>query len=253
MATPDTHKAWYKTTVGIIFLIFLLLFFVFLLIFAGFFLSYSWQLRFGDAEALEQQFNADPQITVDASLQQSEVPAEQATQPIETAIRPFNPTFGNPNAEVAILAFIDFECPFCLASFPIFKSVMERYEPAIHVVFKNFPLSAIHPFSVKAGLGAACAHDQGQFWNYYNVLFEERVYNDRALNGYANDLGLDVNQFSSCLSRAQFQSQLDTDLQDGIALGVRGTPTYFVNQRKVEGVITEEQWNTVLLEAIQGN
>lgn len=247
---PDAlpQKRWYRTPGGVIFLIIVSVILVFVLVFGGLIAYYAWQLKFGNAEELARRFSQN--MTVDASLAQR--PSSSAVeQDIQSFIYSESPTFGNPDAPVTILMFIDFECPFCQAAFPIFKDVMQKYEPVIRVVFKHFPLASIHPLATQAGLAAQCAQDQGKFWEYYDILFERKVFAVSSLNAYANDLGLDANRFGSCLETKQHAPMLMRDFKDGVDLGARGTPTYIVNQRKVEGVVSREEWDRILLEEMQ--
>ena len=244
---PDVlpQKRWYRTPGGVIFLIVVSVILVFVIVFGGLIAYYTWQLKFGNAEELAQRFSQN--MTVDASLAERPSPTI-IEQDIQSFIRPYSPTFGNNDAPVTILMFIDFECPFCQAAYASFRDVMETYEPTARVVFKHFPVTAIHPLATQAGLAAQCANDQNKFWEYYNILFERKVFEKNSLGAYARELGLDMNLWNSCFESKKYLGQLNQDFQDGVALGARGTPTYIVNNRKVDGVISREEWDRIILE-----
>ena len=229
----------------------LLLVFAFLLIGVVFFLGmvgyYSWQIKFGRGAELAAQFSEQFSSIPGAGRSQKQALTAQAA---EAFVRPLNPVRGEAESPVTIIAFIDFECPFCQASFPTFATVMERYAPVTRVVFKHFPIESIHPNSMQAGLAAACAQEQGKFWEYYSLVFTEKRLDAESLVSYAKTLSLDENQFRTCLSTERFRALVEQDFEDGAQLGVAGTPTYFVNGKKVEGNVGIDVWNTVLLEAL---
>lgn len=208
---------------------------------------YVWQIRYGDPIALQQTINQG-QFSVDSSRGTAERPV--LTEDVNTYIRSHNPTIGSPDAPVTILAFIDFECPYCQRAFPIFEQVIDEFGPAVRIVFKHFPIQQIHPRSNHAGLAATCAQEQGEFWNYYKRLFEKKKLDTASLERYARDIRINENTFSACLRSQKFQHYIDQDLQDVLAVGARGTPTYFVNQTKVEGVVSFETWRTLIIAAL---
>ena len=158
---------------------------------------------------------------------------------------------GDERAPITIVAFIDFECPYSQKGYSIFADVMRRYEPVARVVFKHMPVELLHPNARQASLAAACANAQGKFWEYYDLLFTERQLDTASLNTYATQLGLNGQQFSDCLVSAQFGNAVDQDFADGAALGVAGTPTYFVNGTKIEGVVGADVWDDVIVSQLQ--
>jgi len=220
-------------------------------VFAVLFGYYSWQLKFAESEKIEkfeQQFSHH--FTIDESLAKTPS-ASILEKDIAAFIRPNNPTFGDAAAPITIVAFLDFECPFSQESYPIFKEAALKYEPVIQVIFKHFPLSTIHPSSLDASLAAECAREQNKFWDYYNAVFEQKKLTKTSLSTYAKELGLNEKIFTACLDGKKFVNQVQQDLRDGLELGVRGTPTYFVNNKKIEGVMTKEQWDNIILKEME--
>jgi protein-disulfide isomerase len=243
-----TKKPWYKTTGGGIFLGIIGIIVLATILFSGLTGYYAWQIKAGKAGDLTQEFR--PEFSTAAAINPREQPRITVDNP-DQYVRPHNPTYGNKNAPIRIIMFIDFECPYCQKSYPILKSVTERYGDAVSLVFKHFPLTSIHPNAEQAALAASCADDQGAFWKYHDILFTKKQLDKAALLSYADEINLDATVFAACLSAASHQANIDQDLADGIATGTRGTPTYIVNQIKVEGVIDEATWDELLIDQLQ--
>lgn len=224
---------------------------VLLVIFLILFLYYVAITQFGSIENREQlaqtfsdQFTQTPGLggfTVD-------LPADFSPN---AYIYQESPILGDPNAPITILAFIDFECPFCQRGYPIFEQVVTEFDGIVKVVFKHFPVEVIHPQANNASLAAQCAQQSGQFWEYYRLVFERKVLTDSALIGYATELSLPEDAFANCIARRTFQDVVNQDLQDGLDIGVRGTPTYIINNQKLEGVADFAAWRTVILDQLQ--
>ena len=241
-------KPWYKTLTGKLFLSVLLLVSIGFLIFASFVGYYLWKIKNGQGAELAEQFS--PTFSIDASLDQQNSQQIPHQDP-RLFIKPLNPRLGNPASTVKIIAFIDFSCPYSQKSYPIFKQMSEKYSPAVEIIFKQFPLSSIHPDAIPAAVASTCAGEQDKFWPYYDLLFERKALDKTSLVSYATELNLNVNKFNTCLETQKYLLSINDDLQDGISLGVRGTPTYFVNNTKLEGVITKEKWEEVILTELQ--
>jgi protein-disulfide isomerase len=151
---------------------------------------------------------------------------------------------GNPQAPVTMVEFSDFECPFCRRYVQQTQpQIFEKYVDSgqVRYMFKDFPLSSIHPQAQKAAEAAECAGAQGQYWAMHDRLFEGQdewnLANDpiAAFEGYAAELGLEAGQFSACLASGQFAAEVQADAAEGTAAGVEGTPTFFINGQKVIG------------------
>lgn len=211
------------------------------MVFVGLVMFYTWKIAYdGDGDRLAQKFQTE-KFTL-AFQQHSEGKIKDAQPPIRSQ----NPSRGEAGAPITIVAFIDFECPFSQQGHAVFERVAKRYEPVARVVFKHFPALAIHPNSMAAANAAACAHEQNKFWELYNSLFATKALGRDELATQAQKIGLDADAFNHCLRAQTYQEVIDADLRDGLALGVRGTPTYFVNDVMIEGVVEEEVWDNIL-------
>jgi protein-disulfide isomerase len=146
------------------------------------------------------------------------------------------PVRGAADAPVTVVEFSDFECPFCKQTNPTLKQLLERYPGKVRLAYRDFPLDSIHPQARRAAEAARCAHDQGKFWEYHDVLFTESpqlAIED--LRRYAGQVGLDVTKFESCLAAGVHKAAVQRDLDEGNRLGITGTPAFFINGRSLTG------------------
>ncbi len=152
------------------------------------------------------------------------------------------PIEGDPEAPITIVEFSDFQCPFCKRFFdevyPDIKS--EFIDTGIaRLAFRNFPLD-IHPDAEIAAEAAQCAYEQGSFWEYHNILFENQDdLSVDALKSYASEIttpGFSISQFDDCLDTGKYAPKIAQDIVDGTSYGVSGVPTFFINGVKITGV-----------------
>lgn len=141
---------------------------------------------------------------------------------------------------VTVVEYSEFQCPFCGKVIPDTKRVMAEYKGKIRWIVRDFPLDSIHARARPAAIAAKCADKQGKFWDYYSRLFEnQRALSDQDLETYAKDLKLDVGKFKKCLAsdQAAMTALIDRNFNSGRDFGVTGTPTFFINGRKVSGAL----------------
>ena len=170
---------------------------------------------------------------------------------IEVAADGF-PAKGPANAPVTIVEFSDFECPYCSRVLPSLKQVVDTYGDKVRLVFRQFPLNSIHPRAQKAAEASLCAADQHKFWEMHDAMFEEQKnLGVDQLKEKAVRLGLDAETFNGCLDGDKYAAQVATDVQEGAAAGVTGTPAMFVNGRFVNGAVPFEQLAAILDEELE--
>lgn len=158
-----------------------------------------------------------------------------------------DPTFGNPEAKLTIVAFEDFQCINCANEFPIVRSMLNNNQDKVNFVFRDFPLSDIHPQAQKAAEAAQCAHEQGQFWTYHDRLFaNQNALAVTDLKSYAAQLNLNTAQFDNCLDTSKYKDEVEADFNDGLKAGVTGTPTFFFNGNKVAGGISADGFEQII-------
>jgi len=161
------------------------------------------------------------------------------------------PTLGPADAKVTIVEFSDFECPFCKSSFQTIRSLINEFPNDVRLVYRHFPLRTIHPLAAELAHASMCAHDQGKFWAFHDQLFIQQgtVTRDR-LDRIAQQVGLDARAFRRCQDSNRFKEVVDGDFADAVALGGRGTPTWVVNGRRLEGVLPIDIWRNIVKEAL---
>ncbi len=160
------------------------------------------------------------------------------------------PAVGPAGAPINIIEFSDFECPFCGRAFPTVKQVLATYGDKVHLVYRNYPLP-IHPRARPAAEAAACAAEQGKFWEYHDQLFENQTkLSDDDLKAYAAAVGLDAATFAACYTTTAHKADVDADIAAGNAAGVTGTPAFFINGRLLSGAQPFEAFKTVIDEEL---
>ncbi len=161
------------------------------------------------------------------------------------------PFRGAADAPVTLVEFSEFQCPFCSRVQATLKQLLERYPGKVKLVYRDFPLDALHPLARPAAEAARCAQDQGKFWEYHDMLFAhfpQAAPDD--LRRYAEQVGLDVTKFDRCLSAGVHKATVQRDLDEGTRLGVNGTPAFFINGRPLPGAQPLEAFVRVIDEEL---
>ncbi len=143
-----------------------------------------------------------------------------------------HPMRGAPMGQVTIVEFSDFECPYCGRTHPIIQEVLRQFEGQVRVVFFNYPLPG-HPHAMPAARAAVAAGNQGKFWEMHDMLFDHQsALEDEDIDGYARQLGLDMERFSADLRSPETQRRVEADREAGHDIDVQGTPTLVINGRR---------------------
>jgi protein-disulfide isomerase len=143
---------------------------------------------------------------------------------------------GPKDAPVTIVEFSDFHCPFCRGAVATLNDVMRQFPGKVRWVYRDFPIASLHPQAAKAAEAARCAGEQGKFWEYHDVLFESQQQTTLAdFKRFADQLKLEPKGFAACLESGRYQAAVQLDIEDGVRLGISGTPTFFVNGRLLVG------------------
>ena len=147
-------------------------------------------------------------------------------------------SYGPADAPVTIVEFSDFECPYCAQLLRALEEVKEQYADTVRIVYRHYPLTGLHPHAWKAAEAALCAGEQGQFWPFHDLMFEEQgVLGVPDLKAKAVRIGLDRHEFDRCLDSGRHYETVLADVRAGDAVGVSGTPALFVNGRFVGGAV----------------
>lgn len=161
---------------------------------------------------------------------------------------------GKKNAKVTVVEFSDTECPFCKRFHPTMQRLVEEYPNEVNWVYRHFPLDSLHRKARREAEATECAGEQGKFWEYLDRLFEVTPSNDglqdSQLPQIAEDVGLNVQKFETCLESGKYAAKVAADLADAQAAGGNGTPysVVLVGDEKipVSGAVPFEQLKTII-------
>ena len=159
-----------------------------------------------------------------------------------------DPVLGPADAPVTIVEFSDFECPFCSRFAQQTAPALRRqYGDSLRWIFVNYPLRSIHPNAYEAALAGECAAEQDRFWPFYDALFSGRY--PLSASGYddaAREAGLDTRRFETCYENADHAAEVALDMKEGEKFYILGTPTFYVNGKRMEGAQRPEAFAAVI-------
>jgi protein-disulfide isomerase len=171
-------------------------------------------------------------------------PAAAPQQPVGPAVQPTEepqyvrydiptegfPSFGPGDAPITVVEFSDFQCPFCRRFHEqTYQALLDAYPGQIRFVYRNLPLTSIHPEAMSAAVASLCANDQGLYWEYHDKLFSSDALGTEVYVQYATDLGMDTEEFTACLDSGKHNEFIQKDMDFALNLGIRSTPTFFIN------------------------
>jgi protein-disulfide isomerase len=147
-----------------------------------------------------------------------------------------DPSWGPTGAKVTMVEFGDFQCPYCQQWYKdVYGKIQANYGNKIRFVFRDFPLS-FHADALPAAVAANCAGEQGYYWDYFRLLYGNTTLGSAVYQSYAQETGLDLSKFNSCLKSGRFNKEITLDTQDGQRIGVTGVPAFFINGRLISGL-----------------
>jgi len=162
-------------------------------------------------------------------------------------VRADSHTSGNLTAAVSVIEFGDFQCPVCGPEEKVMHEVRAKYAKQVRFVFRQFPLIHIHPFSWRAAQASECAAEQGKFWEAVDEIYSRQTdLSDEGLHRDAAEIGLDQAKFGQCLHSEAAAVRVRQDLEDGKALGVKATPTFFIGHQALAGAPDVEAFSRII-------
>ncbi|MEK7193079.1 MAG: thioredoxin domain-containing protein [Patescibacteria group bacterium] len=176
---------------------------------------------------------------------------------LSDAVLPSDWTVGNPEATVSLVEYSDFQCPACGAYYPLIQTITEEFKDQVKFTYRNFPLRQIHINADLAARSAEAAGLQGKFWEMHDLLFENQSDWSTSsevgslIDGYAKEIGLDLAQFKSDVESKEVADKVEKDYQSGVASKVSGTPTFFLNGKKIENPQSYDQFKAVILKELE--
>jgi len=200
-----------------------------------------------DSDAITKSDLEDALSKLESKITAQQAPSQQArsqpSEPVKISLDN-DPIRGDPNAPITIVEFSDFQCPFC-ARFHVqtLPLLIEEYIDSgkVNLVYRDFPIQSIHPNALPAAVAAECANEQGKYWEYHDTLFEKqnswnRLDSDTVISTfsqYAEDVGLEQQQFDSCLGSGKYLEEVQGDLSDGRDYDITGTPGFFIGNDEI--------------------
>ena len=218
----------------------------------AFFVENEGRIR-GEREELEPQVRTylAQQRFVEALEDGHEI--EYLLEPYRLEVEPADgPVRGTEAAPVTIVEWSDFECPYCKSVLPTLERILEEYPEQVRLVFRHFPLHAIHPNAQAAAEAGVCAQDLGAFWELHDLMFEEQdTLTLEDLKDKAERAGLDAEAFTACLEEEATADRVEADRRAGVFAGVNGTPALYVNGRPLAGAVAYEQLAEVVEDELE--
>jgi protein-disulfide isomerase len=145
---------------------------------------------------------------------------------------------GPDTATVTLVQYGDYECPYTRRSTWVVQAIQQQLGDQLRFVYRNFPLTEIHPHALHTAFAAEAADAQGKFWEMHNYIFHhQHTLEDADLEQFAGAVGLDMQRFAQDMAQRPFARRIEEDFQSGSRSGVRGTPTFFIN-----GVLYPGSW-----------
>jgi len=146
------------------------------------------------------------------------------------------PSLGPEDAPITLIEFSDYQCPYCRRWHEeVYQPLLNAYPGQIRFVYRNLPLSSIHPDAQSAAESAMCAGEQSAYWQYHEKLFSDTSLGTNTYMQYAQELGLDTKRFETCITENKYRDFILADNNFALDLGVRSTPTFFINGLAVVG------------------
>ncbi len=238
---PSPRLRWYQTTSGILLAGLGLIVAIGAIFFLVLSARYYFEIKSGRGEILFAEIYGG--FTGQAGSGGSDTVERSKVESVD------DPFLGNPGAEIVVVEFVDFKCPNCKAALPIMKQVLQKYGHKIKWIIRDFPVESTHPGAGQLSEISNCASEQGLYWVAHDWFFANQdaltsgILTAAEIKIVADKIGLNYEKLAGCLRQSAIKSEVNRDYVDGYSAGVRGTPTFFINGKKVEGVVPFAVWD----------
>ena len=197
-------------------------------------------LRSGDLTAEDLSFVSEQSL----SAQLAALPLVEGKIDVESDD---DPSIGQRAAAVTIVEFGDFGCPYSRASSFVVRALARTHRDNVRLIYRDFPIDELHPDARLAAEAGGCANEQGKFWEYHDKVYVNQTdLRKEKLVQFAQELDLQMDKFRVCLESGRYAAEVRDDYASGVAAGVRGTPTFFVNGVRIPGAIPEEVFEKLI-------
>ncbi len=166
---------------------------------------------------------------------------------------------GDEESNITLIEYSDFQCPACASYYPIVKQLLQDFGDSMNFAYRHFPLRQIHFNAENASRTAEAAGLQNKFWEMHDLLFENQDQWSNQKNvkktfiGYAQILNLNIEQFENDLESKEIKEKVDNDYQNGVRLGIRSVPSFFLEGKKLATPRSYEQFKIIIQEAVSNN
>jgi protein-disulfide isomerase len=163
------------------------------------------------------------------------------------------PAIGPADAPITIVEFSDYQCPFCRRWHQeVYEPLLAAYPGKIKLVYRNLPLTSIHPDAFGAAEAAMCAGEQDAYWPFHEKLFSSETLGSQVYTQYARELSLDIDKFQTCLTDQKYRAAIQADSDFAVNLGVSSTPTFFINGLAIVGAQPLDVFKQVIDKELAG-
>jgi protein-disulfide isomerase len=199
----------------------------------------------GATSVAESNANAATSATASANQNQVQVPenVQRYDVPIDD-----DPILGNVKAPITIIEFSDYQCPYCQKwQAEVLPQITKKYGDKVRLVYRDFPLYGLHAEAENAAMAADCAGEQKRYWEFHDLLFSgQKELGADTYTAYAKSLNMNMDNFKKCLDEQRYQKEVKADYDYASQLGVRSTPTFFINGLAVVGAQPFEVFQQVI-------
>lgn len=205
---------------------------------------------YGSAESVNQT----PQTASQPSGAIAEAPVTAESQFVRYDIPSDGyPSIGPSDAPITIVEFSDYQCPYCQRwHAQVYEPLLAAYPGQIRFVYRHFPLTSIHPDAFGAALAAMCAGEQDAYWLYHEMLFSGQSLGSATYTEYAQTLSLNMDDFNTCLAEQKYTAKIEADTNFAVDLGIRSTPTFFINGLAIVGAQPLDVFKQVIDKELAG-
>ena len=163
------------------------------------------------------------------------------------------PSIGPSDAPITIVEFSDYQCPYCRRWHDeVYQPLLAAYPGKIKLVYRHLPLTSIHPDALSAAEAAMCAGEQDAYWLYHEMLFSGQSLGSSTYTQYAQALSLNMDAFNTCLTEQKYSTKIETDTNFAVDLGIRSTPTFFINGLAIVGAQPLDVFKQVIDKELAG-
>jgi len=165
-----------------------------------------------------------------------------------------DPWLGAEEPIIFVVAYESMSCPFCKENQADIRKMIAKFGSLVRFISKDFPTEGLHPNVMDAHLAAACANEQGSYWEYRDILFQNQgEFEKENLRKWAKQLGLSESQFNKCLDEEKYIQEIRADFASGAQAGVVGTPSYIINGNLIPGEIPFDIWEEIIGYILKNN